>query len=213
MRHTEMYTVKPTKGEYRFKKEDGTLVPPKTPQDKIHIIQFTAVRNCRLERCPIHDLCVYTKNSNEKCKVELLYLDAVFKSLCNIVRNKMTQEVMNKFTLHILPLHQMLIRFKIKAYSVEDVCFSTVQGAIKVHPIFKEIRETINSIEKTQKSMGLDLEYTRALGMIGKRPKDGVDPHGDSDYWDDWKDDLESDIFPEGTKKGETLNRNPEEEE
>ena len=32
-----------------------------------------------------------------------------------------------------------------------------------MHPIFKEIRETIKSIEATQKSLGLDGEYIRAL--------------------------------------------------
>ena len=181
MRDSEKYTPLPTKG--------------KTPQG-YQIIMFDAVRPCRENRCPIHDLCPYTKAG--KCKIETTYLDAVFKSLCSIVRNKLTQELLNKFTLHLLPLHHQLIKFKIKAYSVEDVCFTTVQGGVKMHPIFKEIRETIKQIENTQKSMGFDLEYVRALGLLGKVMDKDPDKYGDPDYWDDWRGELQDDVFPDG---------------
>jgi len=187
MRKQEMYSALPTKGKYS--------------DDVKQVILFTAVRPCAMENCPIYDLCPYTKSPNHKCKVEVTYLDAVFNSLCDIVQGHVDQAMMNKFTLHLLPLHQQLIKFKIKAYSIEDVCYTTTRGSIQMHPIFREIRDTIRAIEATQKSLGLDLEYAKHLGQIGKRPAKDAGKYGDPDYWDDWRQDLDEDLFPEGQKQ------------
>ena len=84
-----------------------------------------------------------------------------------------------------------------------DVIWTGVQGGPKVHPIFKEIRECIKAIEATQRSMGVDNEFARALGMDllpGKGKKGG--DLGQPDMWEDWqKPGLGDEVFPEGVRK------------
>lgn len=184
MRKTMLYEVTPTKGEFQG----------------LHMVMMTPVRNCRQERCPIHDLCTYEQRGTFKCKVEATYLDAIFKSLVGSVHNALNQEILNKFTLHVMPLHHMLIRFKIKAFGLDDVCIQNKYGVEMVHPIFNEIRRTISAIESSQRSLGLDLEYVRALGLAGRGLKGAGRgrTQGNADYWDDWKEDFKDEIFPEG---------------
>ena len=189
MRNSEMYTPRPTKGFVRTGQQ---------------LIMFDTVRDCRGERCPIYHKCPYVKEG--KCSVEVKYLDAILKSLLAIPGEKMTQPMLNKISLHLMPLFHQLIRFQIRAYSVEDVCYETVQGAIKVHPIFKEIRGTLKAIESTQKSLGVDLEYFEALGILrGPKAAAGVPDNpkwGDNTYIEDMQAEMDSDLFPDGQMDG-----------
>ena len=195
MRKTELYGMRPTKGFIK---------------SRDRLIMFDAIRKCRDRQCPLTDDCPYERSG--VCVVERTYLKEVLRDLTNIPGDKMTQEFLNKVSLHLIPLFHQLIRFQMRAYQVEEVCYTTNQGAIKVHPIFAEIRKTIQSIENTQKSLGIDLEYHRALGLIrgaGKatKPRD-PEAYGDAEYTEDMvgemeeiKGDLGSAVFPEGKRR------------
>jgi len=130
------------------------------------MIALDAIRDCRGEDCPVYVKCPYAKVG--KCSVEMGYLEAVKRTLLDMVGRDMTQEILNKITLHLMPLFHQLVRFQIHAYSISEVCYTTSRGLLKVHPIFKEIRETIRAIEATQKSLGIDGEYIRALEALKK---------------------------------------------
>jgi len=116
----------------------------------------------------------------------------------------MDQGVLNKVTLHLLPLFHQLIRFQIFAYSVPDVCYTTNNGSIKAHPIFKEIRDTLRSIENTQSSLGTDGEYIRALGALspgrgGRKAVIDATKRGEVGFRDRWQtENFDSSVFPEG---------------
>jgi hypothetical protein len=195
MRTSEMYAPRPTKGFL------------KTGQ---RLITFDAVRPCRDDRCPCDDVCPYARGG--KCLVEIKYLEAISENLVAIPGNLLTQEFLDKVSLHLIPLFHQLIRFQIRAYGVDDPCYVTAQGAIKVHPIFAEIRKTIAAIESTQKSLGVDLEYHRALGLVKglkTATKDrNPDAYGDPEYadavsdeTDDMKEEIQSALFPEGVRR------------
>jgi len=160
MRDTEMYSLRPTKGR---------ISPKNGIQDELHYIAVDAIQFCREEECPVHKNCPYVQNSKYKCSVEMKYIEAVVSSIQTMIREDMTQLVLNKITLHLLPLFQQLVRFQIEAYAVDRTIYTTSRGQIRVHPLFKEIRETIKAIEATQKSLGIDGEYIMALELA----KDG----------------------------------------
>lgn len=171
MRDTELYRLVPTKGKTKLGHR---------------MIALDAVRECVGEECPVYDQCPYTKNG--KCTVERGYLEAVMNSLYEMVGRDMNQELLNKITLHLLPLFHQLVRFQIFAYSVSEVCYTTARGLLKMHPVFKEIRETIRAIEATQKSMGIDGEYIRALDSLkkpGALPSAATDAEGEVPM--DWR--------------------------
>jgi len=182
-----MYKPVPTKG---------------TTKEGLKIIMFDAVQNCRAEQCPIFNDCKYLKTG--RCTVEINYLRAVFDSVNDMVGKDTTQGVLNKVTLHLLPLFHQLIRFQIYAYSVQDVCYTTTRGQIRAHPIFKEIRDTLRSIENTQASMGIDGEYIRALGSLGsgrkgRRAIEDAVKYGEDGFRERWqKENFDGSVFPEG---------------
>jgi hypothetical protein len=161
MRDTELYRLTPTKG---FTKEG------------LRLIAIDAVRDCVGTDCPVYNKCPYAKYG--KCTVEVKYLEAVMDSFYNLVKKDMNQDLLNALSLRLMPLFHQLVRFQIFAYSVSEVCYVTARGLLKIHPVFKEIRETIKAIEATQKSIGLDGEYIRALGNLkhpGVLPADRPD--------------------------------------
>jgi hypothetical protein len=150
MRKSEQYGLRPTKGE---------------THNNLLYIAVDAVQQCQEEGCPVFSMCPYEKDRAVRCAVEMKYIEAVIKSITDMIRTDTNQLVLNKITLHLLPLFQQLVRFQIEAYAVRRTVYTTVQGQYKVHPIFKEIRETIKAIEGTQKSLGIDGEYIQALEM------------------------------------------------
>lgn len=175
MRDTELFRLVPTKG---FTKEN------------LRMIAIDAVRDCRGEDCPVHNKCPYVKNG--KCSVEMGYLHAVLNSMTDMIKKDMTQELLNGITLRLMPLFHQLVRFQIFAYSVDNVSYTTARGLIKMHPVFKEIRETIRAIEATQRSLGLEGEYNRALGNLknpGILPRsrdDNEQPPGGTNWREQW---------------------------
>jgi hypothetical protein len=195
VRKTEMWAPRPTKG----------FIPTGE-----RLIMFDAIRKCRDERCPLDAECPYDRSG--VCLVERTYLREVLADLTKIPRDKMTQEFLNKVSLHLVPLFHQLIKFQIRAYQVEEVCYTTNQGAIKIHPIYAEIRKTIAAIENTQKSLGIDLEYHRALGLVrgvkGTTKNRDPEAYGDSGYADDLvgeveeiREEIADSLFPEGRGK------------
>lgn len=187
MRKGEMYKPVPTKG---------------MTKDGLQMIMFDAVQECRGEYCPIYVDCGYMKSG--RCTVEMNYLKALLDSMTEMIGNDMDQGVLNKVTLHLLPLFHQLIRFQIHAYSVVDVCYTNPRGVIKAHPIFKEIRDTLRSIENTQASLGTDGEYIRALGALGsgRRSRKAIEDaikKGEVGFRDRWQsENFDNAAFPNG---------------
>lgn len=151
MRRVELYRLKPTKGFIG--------------RTDIRFIAIDAVQNCIGDRCRVYRDCPYGAALPEKCTIEQKYMEAVIGSIKEIIGKAMDQAICNKISLHLLPLFQQLVRFQLFAYSVSDVVYTTQAGVIKPHPIFKEIRDTIKSIEMTQRSLGIDGEYLAALDI------------------------------------------------
>ena len=187
-------------------------------------IIWDAVRNCRVKKCPIYKVCAYAKGKNKKCKAEIKYISSVFKSIDNSVGDKMTQLLLNKISLHLIPLYHQLVILKIEAYAVDSVIYYNKQGAMKINPIFKEIRETISSIEKTQRSMGIDGEYLDIknhrgrLKPVGKSFSDAPPQDANPDYYDtlfeEDKKAIAKDINPgHGVKYTRKCDDDPEEPE
>ena len=191
MRDTELYRPKPTKG----------LLQMRGLEKELKIIMFDAVQNCRTTECPIYDKCPYTKDPMVRCSVETTYLKAIRESLWEDVGIKMTQDLLNKIGLHLIPLYHQLIRLQIYAYSITDVHYFTPRGQLRINPVFKEIRDTIRTIESTQKSMGMENEYLNAMNDVRddlRGLKKANPDHGDPDYMNRWRE--RSSVFPEGER-------------
>ena len=81
----------------------------KTKED-VKIFMFLPPSPCWGE-CPIHRDCGDRNGSS--CSVEHQYLQAVADSFSQDVGEYITQSVATKISLHLIPLYQMLFRFKL----------------------------------------------------------------------------------------------------
>ena len=123
----------------------------------------------------------------------------------------MDQLLLNKISLHLIPLFHQIIILKIEAYNITEVVYTNKHGGKKINPIFKEIREVISSIEKTQRSMGIDGEYmnTKAFALrlkgIGPNSKSLEAGEADLGYYETLlendKKDIATDINPKHNTK------------
>ena len=193
--------------------EKGSLKPTKGLRQGLKWIIFDATPECRGEECENYHLCPYEKVG--KCTVESKYVSSVFDSIIDDIGDKLTQRLLNKISLHLFPLFQQLVRMKLVSLGIKNPVCSNNRGGLYIHPVYAEIRNIINAIERTQRSMGLDGEYYEVKGWLrGKKdgaqymPGDNGLPsaNGDSNWVAQMseveKEETAQELFPEGKRRG-----------
>lgn len=188
------------------------------------LLLWDAVSSCAGELCRVYDDCPYAKGG--PCTVEKKYIRTILDCfISGIDENKMTQLMLNKITLLLMPLYHQLIILKKEAYGItsRQVVYETASGQRKVDPIFKEIRECITAIGHVCVNLGMTHEYARAMGFMdsGKlfddgfsedeeegRKKKKAEPYGDPSYYEKLFDDnMIKDVLPDGPKKRVKISR------
>jgi hypothetical protein len=129
-------------------KDIGGMTLYKGKLGDVQLIMWDALPDCS-DACPIFDECPYDKK-RMKCEMRRRYLESVMASLEAGVTKK---DEMSALTIGLMvaPLFQSLISFKIFEHSLgHDVMLRT-----KIHPIYKEIRQTIKEISSLLKDLGI----------------------------------------------------------
>ena len=113
------------------------------------------------DRCPLHLDCPYLMMTNpnllnlstggrtdpDKCVLQAKYLDYVYKSLVLDNQKNLDQHQVDSIGLHLVPLYGHLIKFKMVEFVLgNNTMLTGGKGAKCVHPIYKEIRETLKTI-------------------------------------------------------------------
>ena len=149
-------------------KDLGDMTIYKGKLGDVQLIMWDALPECH-ELCPIYTECPYVGGTRQrkKCEMRRRYLEAVMSSL-----EKGIQEAdeITSLTVGLLaaPLFQHLINFKIFTHGMGH----TVMEGKKVHPVFREIRQTIKEINGLLKELGLNKNGTKSF------------LNGDSEYYD-----------------------------
>jgi len=133
----------------------------------VQLIMWDALPQC-VEECTIYTTCPFDKG-RLKCEMRRRYLESVMKSLEEGVKKK---DEISALTIGLLiaPLFQHLISFKIFEHSLGH----NIMAKTKIHPIYKEIRQTIKEISGLLKDLGLT-EASKGKGYLD----------GDPDYYDE----------------------------
>jgi len=129
-------------------KDLGSMTLYKGKLGDVQLIMWDALPECN-EECSIYEECPYEKNRN-KCEMRRRYLESVMESLEAGVKKK---DEISSITvgLMVAPLFQSLISFKIFAHGLDH----SIMLKNKVHPIYREIRQTIKEISSLLKDLGL----------------------------------------------------------
>lgn len=137
------------------------------------------VRPCIGERCPIWDCCPY-RSLETPCEMEKEYIEYVVKIVYQLLQeDKITKHGAMLIGYHIIPLYKHLFKFKIYEMALETP-FDTRSKKTTIHPIYKEIRNTIASILQAWVSVGVSAVNPLSLGMM----KDGGTPALAQNYYD-----------------------------
>ena len=143
---------------------------------------WDAVPVCRELDCPIVEVCTYQKGPKVKCHIHSQFLRSLSIVLYRNFSDILDEPRLYRVGLHMMPLYKMLCKLLIEEHAVETVVYSDAKGVMRANPIFKEVRETLQSISKEWRSLGLDRLGGGGPGNFG--PPVIRDPfeHGDSDF-------------------------------
>ena len=105
--------------------------------------------------CVIADKCQYSGSKN--CKVMIAYIEKILE----LVQQEFygtTNEQLFKIGMHLIPLYRVLCKLKLVEASLSDMTYNTTQGGIRMHPVFRELREQFKIIDDTWKDLELKRE-------------------------------------------------------
>ena len=131
-----------------------------------HLILWDNIPDCTGTACPAYAPCHWASKDvpGSKCYAVQNYLRTVTDKIYHSVGAELTEIQKTRIGLELIPLYRTLIRLKLEEIGVQRVTYTTPKGMLAVHPIFKEIRETVKLIEATMSSIGVhDLDIDMSV--------------------------------------------------
>jgi len=146
------------------------------------MIYWNAINACDPEHCGCSSICDYFLSGEkpEKCEVIFAYMSSVLDMIIRNYPSPMTEDIAYRIGMHLIPLYKILCRLKMAEFSTIDVVGVSVTGTAKVTPLFKEIRNTIQLIEKTWHTIGFDVSIPNAK----RRPLEQVGFFNGKSYYE-----------------------------
>lgn len=151
------------------------------------ILLWDHVPDCRGVNCPAYRPCHWTSKDTvgSKCYVIMTYLRSITNRIFREVGCDITQIQKSRVGLELIPLYRLLIRLKIEELGVGSLSYTTPKGMIAIHPIVKEIRETIKAIEGVMAAIGihdLDISVNLRFEKHPQTPTGSMIPKAKSYY-------------------------------
>lgn len=128
------------------------------------IAMWDAVSICpQNDECPLFMDCPYVTKIMEraevaKCAIQEHYVKYVYANLVEQNIYELDQSQLDQIGFLLMPLYVHLIKFKMIEYSLHlknDLISVSKMGVKSVHPIYREIRETIKNIASMSWQVGI----------------------------------------------------------
>lgn len=125
---------------------------------------WDAVDFCSGTNCIATEVCPYTQSGinkatgkfeQRKCAVQKNFLRSLSVILYRNYYEIISESQLYRIGMHLMPLYKMLSKLYIVELGVERVAYSDAKGMVRVHPVYKEIRETVKSISQEWHNLGL----------------------------------------------------------
>lgn len=147
----------------------------------VYLIAWDVAEDCTHEECPLYEKCAYKDHWHmkkegqgkpgytNKCLLQQRYLKNVLHAVIEkmALRQDNNKEQVIRMGLHITPLYAQLFKFKVWEYGNQELVYTSEKGTPKVHPVYKEIREIIKTIEGVWTKIGGGKKNARGAGEIG----------------------------------------------
>jgi hypothetical protein len=183
-------------GVYKGTRERGTKENPlptepyddvltdQTKPIKTYLFQWDAIQECH-PACGIYDSeCTFPKTKPNgdpiQCQVMKNFLKAVD---IVVLRNypNIAETTFFRFGIHVVPLYKVYCKLLIAELGVRRPTFNSTQGTPKIHPIYKEIRETARLLDSMWKSLNMAAPPLPGLQTGGA--EDNLIPLDEGDYY------------------------------
>lgn len=138
---------------------------------------------CSHRACPAFASCPFDVKSGTEgdCAVMTHYMKAIQAVVLGEISHKLTTSQLYRFGMQLLPLYRGLARMKIVEMGVRNLMIEGMKGGLTVHPIYREIRESIKLIEVLWRSIGLheaDFILPELLTLFQKHNKGAIGEDG-----------------------------------
>lgn len=125
------------------------------------LVMWDAVAPCPQDaNCKLYLDCPYLLNTDrkypEKCTLQVKYIEHVFDALILRRQAQLNQSQLDQVGLLLMPLYGHLIKFKMLEHSLgHNITFLSNKGSLTMHPVYKEIRETLKYINFLSRQIGV----------------------------------------------------------
>jgi hypothetical protein len=94
---------------------------------------------------------------NSKCAKQADYLSHVLNSAAKTYGSYMNEKMMVQIGLHIMPLYGHLFKLKLveSTLSINRMITINKKGTYRTHPVYKEIRDTLNTLDNMWNRIGV----------------------------------------------------------
>ena len=154
----------------------GEVGVSEVKMDDVVIYFWSSVSDCQ-DGCPLHDRCVHAGIG--KCEVQKEYMSNVATTIFRNYGDKIPEPILFRVGMHMIPLYTMLCQLQLQAHGIEIV--NVGKNKIYIHPIMKEIRETIKILEGLWKTLDLHADWQFTVNLtkedIEKMYKQQVTSH------------------------------------
>lgn len=138
-------------GKHNWRFGDLKIDKGKFDQDTL-FYAWDAVNRCEAESCPIYDECPYAKKG--RCGIQANFLRSLSVMLYRNLYDEITEIKLYRFGLSLMPLYKILSKLYIKEHSIRDPVYIDDKGVRRSNPIYKEIRDTLWSIDREWRRLG-----------------------------------------------------------
>ena len=147
-------------------------------QEKLYdLVYWNAVQKCDPDNCGCVELCSKV-DIGKPCSVLSSYMGGVFDMMIRTFPGEISEDVIYRIGMHLVPLYKILCRLKMQEFSETQVVISNGKLGRHINPIFEEIRKTIVVIEKTWQNLGYIVKDER------KKRNRFVGNFNDRNYYD-----------------------------
>jgi len=137
--------------------------------NNVPVFSWDFISPCIKEKCGIYERCRFAQGEglysfeikhahvqDKYCTTQKRYIDKVFETLIFSNRDTLTPEDSIRLGLMVMPMFGHLIKLKIAEAGEDQILFTDVKGMKKINPIYREIRETVKSINSILNELGLE---------------------------------------------------------
>lgn len=153
-------------------------------RDGMQLVAWDCIQECNPLECPIGTVCSYVTKSSLRglCALQTEYLQAFTSTIFETYRY-LDQADTFRIGMHLVPLYSQLCRQKIVEKGVKQLAYQDAKGVTRIHPIYKEMRETMKTITTIWRDMGFQAPNTPNLPGTEVNKLEGKKGYGDPNYY------------------------------